>query len=179
LKGMVGGAGDEQVPYPDTGTGTETEIDTDPKPVTDGEDDDEDDVDTQGSSEVQLGFIESEQNLLFADHNWRKWDGGRVGGRPVWLDPVHLPAAQSLLCGCCRQPMLFLLQIYCPVEEVAAAFHRALYLFCCRRRDCVHGDGGGVRCFRAQLPRRNALYPYESGEAGAVASPAPQCALCG
>jgi hypothetical protein len=85
LNGMVGGAGDEQVPYPVTGIGTEAEIDTDSKPVTDDEDydDDEDEVDTQGSAEVQLRFIESEQNLLFADHDWRKWDGGRVGGRPV------------------------------------------------------------------------------------------------
>jgi hypothetical protein len=98
--------------------------------------------------------------------------------RPLTCRPV---AAVRLMQAAYALPAANMLfpSSYCPVEEVAAAFHRAVYLFCCRRRDCVHGDGGGVRCFRAQLPRRNALYPYESGEAGAVASPAPLRALCG
>lgn len=42
--------------------------------------DDESDEET----DVQLGFIEkSDRNILFKDSDWRNWDGGVVGGRPV------------------------------------------------------------------------------------------------
>lgn len=38
-----------------------------------------DDVD----SEVQLGFVEKSNNPMFMDPDWRNWDGGKIGGRPV------------------------------------------------------------------------------------------------
>ncbi len=52
------------------------------------DDDDDDDDDTEGSDEVQLGFIQKSShcmtaNNLFDNADWTKWDGGKVGGTPV------------------------------------------------------------------------------------------------
>jgi hypothetical protein len=52
------------------------------------DDDDDDDEDTEGSDEVQLGFIQKSShcktaNNLFDNADWTKWDGGKVGGTPV------------------------------------------------------------------------------------------------
>ena len=45
--------------------------------------DDEDDSDNEGNSGVQLGFVEKKVNILFGERDWRNWDGGRIGGKPV------------------------------------------------------------------------------------------------
>jgi hypothetical protein len=43
-----------------------------------------DDEDDEEHSRIQLGFLyDTEQNLLFAEPDWRNWDGGKVGGKPV------------------------------------------------------------------------------------------------
>ena len=34
----------------------------------------------------------------------------KVGGRPAWLDPLHLPSASQLTCKATGQPLDFLLQ---------------------------------------------------------------------
>jgi hypothetical protein len=48
----------------------------------DDEDDEEDDFPEE--NQIQLGFIDSEnQNFLFLKKNWKEWDGGFVGGKPV------------------------------------------------------------------------------------------------
>jgi hypothetical protein len=60
---------------------------------------------------VQLGFIEDGENSMFKDLNWENWDGGRVGGKPSWLNPVGLPSTADLICKCCNSPMIFLLQV--------------------------------------------------------------------
>ena len=54
----------------------------------DDADDDENDDDTEGSDEVQLGFIQKSSHCktasnLFDNADWTKWDGGKVGGTPV------------------------------------------------------------------------------------------------
>lgn len=47
------------------------------------EDYDDGDSEDEGG-DVQLGFIEGKvKNILFADSDWRNWDGGKVGGNPV------------------------------------------------------------------------------------------------
>ena len=39
---------------------------------------------TEAGSDVHLGFIDRKtKNLLFNDPDWRTWDGGKVGGKPV------------------------------------------------------------------------------------------------
>lgn len=138
---------------------------------------DNDDLDSEVDSEdfledVQLGFIEDddeEDKQLFNKANWREWDGGKVGGLPVWLDPEHVPPVDGLRCGGCNEPMAFLLQIYSPLdhpeggsESKNTAFHRALYVFCCKKAKCIEAHNptkSTIRCIRSQLPRNNSYYP--------------------
>jgi pre-rRNA-processing protein TSR4 len=105
-----------------------------------GSDSDGDDSEDESqASAVQLGFadeLDDDDELMFSDPDWSTWDGGRVGGLPFWLDPRALPPAKDLECSTCKDPLAFLLQIYCPLDQVASAFHRMLFLFCCRRGSC-------------------------------------------
>jgi pre-rRNA-processing protein TSR4 len=117
-----------------------------------------DDIDGEVETAVQLGFTSDAINELFANPNWRDWDGGKVGGKPVWLDPLHIPPPERLRCQYCDMPMTFLLQLYCPLDEFEGAFHRALYVFICRKKKCV--DSGSMKCFRCQLPKANEFYPF-------------------
>lgn len=65
---------------------------------------------------IQLGFLEpiptDIPDLLFQDPDWRNWDGGKVGGKPIWLDPVDLPNPSQLLCPHCGDPLTFLMEVY-------------------------------------------------------------------
>ena len=143
----------------------------------DDEEEDEQDV----LSDYQLGFCEEGSNELFNELNWQKWDGGQVGGRPSWLDKKDLPHPDELKCAQCGEPMKFLLQIYCPLETPPNAFHRALYLFCCKRASCV--SSGSVKCLRSQLNIDNPFYPKDpkspSAESHLDAQKASICDLCG
>eukprot|EP01032_Pedospumella_encystans_P021654 gene21654-24553_t len=145
--------------------------------------DDYDDGDSEDEGgDVQLGFIDKTmQNELFGDHDWRHWDGGKVGGAPVWLNPVDLPPTSAMQCVHCCDPLQFLMQIYCPIDEVDSAFHRAIYLFCCKRKDCLKQES--VKCLRSQLPRTNPFYCFdpavEAPSSAGTAPRAPTCALCG
>ena len=65
------------------------------------------------------------------------------------------------------------MQVYAPVDEVPAAFHRTIYVF-------ISPDGrqlahpGGARALRCQLPRRNAFYADQpAGEAALWPPPLP------
>ena len=141
-------------------------------------DDEEGEIDTG----VQLGFMSETRNAMFADANWEHWDGGKVGGKPVWLNSVGIPDPADLICRCCKSPLMFLLQIYCPLDDVDDAFHRALYVFICRRKSCV--DNGSVRCFRNQLNRRNDFYLFDPKKVDQkddkrILKLPKLCALCG
>uniref|UniRef100_A0A8D1DPM4 Programmed cell death protein 2 n=1 Tax=Sus scrofa TaxID=9823 RepID=A0A8D1DPM4_PIG len=48
-------------------------------------------------------------------------------------------------------------KLYAPLPGRADAFHRGLFLFCCRTPPCCVG----LRVFRNQLPRRNDFYSFE------------------
>ncbi len=132
---------------------------------------------------TQLGFLEKRNNPLFLNSNWRAWDGGKVGGNPVWLNPMTIPSSESLECRHCKNPLMFLLQIYCPLDDNPSAFHRCLYVFCCRRRSCIAEKN--VVCFRSQLPRKNSFYPYDPSTTICATESETQedapllCALCG
>ena len=141
-------------------------------------DDEEGEIDTG----VQLGFMSETRNAMFADLNWEHWDGGKVGGKPVWLNSVGIPVPADLICRCCKSPLMFLLQIYCPLDDVDDAFHRALYVFICRKKSCV--DNGSVRCFRNQLNRRNDFYLFDpkqidQKDGKSILKLPKLCALCG
>ncbi|XP_037376623.1 programmed cell death protein 2 [Talpa occidentalis] len=81
----------------------------------------------------------------------------KVGGRPAWLGAAGLPGPAALSCAQCGRPLAFLLQLYAPLPGRADAFHRGLFLFCCRAPPCC----AGLRVFRNQLPRKNDFFSYE------------------
>ena len=127
-------------------------------PEEEGLEDDED-----AFTGVELGFLQEPPpncRLLHRDPDFRTWDGGKAGGFPVWLDPSAAPPPSSLTCGRCAKVMTFLVQVYAPLDPDVShgdAFHRSLYLFCCRDRACVR-QGRGVKAVRCQLPRENPIY---------------------
>ena len=110
------------------------------------EDDDYDsEIEEFCDRKVQLGVVQTEtfnidikssinRSILFRSQNWKSWDGGKVGGMPIWLNPENYPTTlnNDLICWECNNEMIFLLQIYCPLDDITNAFHRCLYLFICR-----------------------------------------------
>lgn len=157
--------------------------------MSDSEDDFEYDDECE-AQDVELGFVSKFQDagesavgarLLHENPDWSQWDGGKVGGKPVWLNPHTVPTTQELACSECSNPLTFLLQIYCPLDDERDAFHRSLYVFCCRQPGCSKQGNGKV--FRAQLPQSNGLYPEESGVTAfapqrSEAAPSSFCVLC-
>ena len=89
----------------------------------------ESDSDSDGDAEVGLGFAlkpETPTALL------RNHFPSKLGGLPAWLDPVHLPLPEQLVCAESGLRLRFLLQVYAAVNDEPHAFHRALYLFAAR-----------------------------------------------
>ena len=57
--------------------------------IDEGEDE-EDDLPTD--CQIQLGFIDLElSNKLFLSKNWKEWDGGVIGGKPVSIFLLFYP----------------------------------------------------------------------------------------
>ncbi|GFH14016.1 programmed cell death 2, partial [Haematococcus lacustris] len=83
----------------------------------------------------------------------------------AWLNPLKLPTKEQLMCKSTGKQLLFLLQLYAPLDDdhpnQTTAFHRAILLFVTPKGSAVCKPGG-VRALRCQLPRRNALYPYHA-----------------
>ena len=110
---------------------------------------------------VDLGFASPPSHPLRLT---QPYFPSKVGGRPAWLNPLHLPSASSLTCPLCRDPFAFLLQVYAPIRSSSALFHRTLFLFLCPRQECLsrHSDDQPtVVCWRSQLGRVNAFYNAE------------------
>ncbi|XP_010377000.1 programmed cell death protein 2 isoform X2 [Rhinopithecus roxellana] len=106
-----------------------------------------------GAGPVELGFAESAPAWRLRSEQFPS----KVGGRPAWLGAAGLPGPPALACTLCRRPLSFLLQVYAPLPGRADAFHRGIFLFCCREPPCC----AGLRVFRNQLPRKNDFYSYE------------------
>ena len=149
-------------------------------------------------SHVELGFLEEESpdSLTASPSNQTSSNffPSKVGGRPVWLDPVHLPSPEQLECKTCRKPCLLLLQMYAPLSDHPQTYHRSLFVFMCTNRDCHRKKSSLLpfRVLRCTLPRGNPYYPSEEGaestrrhspidEEGSylLANPSPLCGLCG
>lgn len=80
----------------------------------------------------------------------------KAGGLPAWLALDKLPRLEDLECPECHIPMMFLLQLNSPLDDVNPdAYYRTLYVFCCK--SCIK-----FRAFRCQLPRENPYYREES-----------------
>ena len=66
----------------------------------------------------------------------------KVGGRPVWLNEAMASLSASLSCRCCHRctDIIFIVQIYAPIEDM----DRALYVFACNRRLCSASAKGWI-----------------------------------
>jgi pre-rRNA-processing protein TSR4 len=164
-----------------------TKVPEGPQEVVEAVDSDDDEGsasdDEDEDTNLQLGFVEEldeDEEPMFNTLDWTQWDGGKIGGAPCWLNPVHLPDPEAMACSFCQEPLSFLLQIYCPLDEPAAAYHRFLYVFCCRKGPCM--DRGSVLALRCQLPVKNsylAINPAHPDSVPPVVEPTRLCAVCG
>ncbi|KAI8978893.1 programmed cell death protein 2 [Pilobolus umbonatus] len=104
---------------------------------------------------VQLGYAEEPEEPLTADTFPSK-----SGGKPAWLNPEHLLNVERLTCGNCEEPLILLLQLYTPEDQPADAFHRTMYVFCCKNGNCVKQNWSkSFKVYRSQLPQNNPYYP--------------------
>ncbi|KAG0226877.1 Programmed cell death protein 2 [Actinomortierella wolfii] len=107
---------------------------------------------------VMLGFaepIDLEENGPLTAEDFPS----KIGGLPIWLNPEHIPESKDLTCGLCKQPMAFLLQLYSPEDHPAEAFHRMIYVFCCKTGTCHKlAPNDSFKVFRSQLGRFNPYY---------------------
>ncbi|KAI8914314.1 programmed cell death protein 2 [Gorgonomyces haynaldii] len=88
----------------------------------------------------------------------------KIGGFPYWLYPCD---PQLLKCQKCQELMPLLMQIYCPDDDVAEAFHRIVYVFCCPKNSC-HSGNDGFLVLRAQLYEESDYYSQDGDWIGAV-----------
>ncbi|KAI8339017.1 programmed cell death protein 2 [Chlamydoabsidia padenii] len=103
----------------------------------------------------QLGYAEDPETPLTADTFPSK-----SGGKPAWLNPEHVLTVDQVTCASCEQPMVLLLQLYTPEDHPPEAFHRTVYVFCCKNGACVKQDWKKCfKVFRSQLARENPYYP--------------------
>ena len=117
---------------------------------------------------VELGLLEKPENpaLLTSPYFPTK-----VGGKPAWLDPVNLPPSEQLTCQHCGKPCVLLLQLYAPLSDDPAVFHRSLFVFMCKESACHQlGNAKPFRVFRCNLAKDNPFYyseeRCESGSSG-------------
>ncbi len=110
-------------------------------------------------SPIDLGFVEKTDDWLLAS----RFFPSKVGGKPSWLNLKELPSTSVLECKTCSLPMIFLCQLYCPIEKLATAFHRTLFVFMCKTPACHSSDkkSAPFLILRNQLGRKNEFYPYE------------------
>uniref|UniRef100_A0A8C5KTN5 Programmed cell death 2 n=1 Tax=Jaculus jaculus TaxID=51337 RepID=A0A8C5KTN5_JACJA len=96
---------------------------------------------------VELGFAEVAPAWRLRSEHFPS----KVGGRPAWLGGAGLPGPEALGCARCGRPLAFLLQVYAPLPERPDAFHRGLFLFCCREPPCCAGLRGARRFSHQKL----------------------------
>lgn len=97
--------------------------------------------------------------------SWRlesKFFPSKVGGKPAWLNLKDIPGERDLQCEYCKEPCIFLCQIYAPYDDSMCAFHRTIYVFICKKVECCKlNKNGNLKVFRSQLRKANEFYPFE------------------
>ena len=121
------------------------------------EDDDEDDFIDE--DEVELGLLRP------MPPNRDEWDidyaVGKVGGTPVWLDPRSPLTTDDVECRVCHRTMALLVQVNSPDDSRPHAEARSLYVFACRRAECVARDSDASTCvWRTQMQSPNEFFPH-------------------
>ncbi|XP_017891889.1 programmed cell death protein 2 [Ceratina calcarata] len=107
---------------------------------------------------VDLGFVEKCESWLLES----RFFPSKVGGKPAWLDLKNIPGEKDVQCEYCKEPCIFLCQIYAPYEENDDAFHRTIFIFICKKKECSKlNETGNLKVFRSQLPRINQFFPPE------------------
>ena len=125
--------------------------------VVESEDEEEEEDDIPDDA-VILGFVEPLTCNLSEEMDDIQ---GKVGGKPLWLDTLHLPSNELLKCGSCEKPLVLLLQINAPLPEIEeSAFHRTIYVFCCRDGKCHKQEDWKSKfvVLRSQLPEKNQFF---------------------
>ncbi|KAJ3253525.1 Programmed cell death protein 2 [Boothiomyces macroporosus] len=109
---------------------------------------------------VQLGYIIPKEDQAPLPKYYCSINDlpNKIGGLPIWLDPRN-PAGR-VECGNCSKQMPLLLQLYAPQDYPSNAFHRVVYVFCCKSGSCVISNKG-IKVLRLQLERENEIYNEE------------------
>lgn len=103
----------------------------------------------QRTEDITLGFLEEATDKSEYESPAMP---SKAGGLPAWLALDKLPSLEDLECPECHIPMMFLLQLNSPLDDVNPdAYYRTLYVFCCK--SCIK-----FRAFRCQLPQENPYY---------------------
>ncbi|XP_015510889.1 programmed cell death protein 2 [Neodiprion pinetum] len=105
---------------------------------------------------IDIGFIEDCEEWRLAS----RFFPSKVGGKPAWLNLKDIPRKEDVECQFCKQPCIFLMQIYAPYENNAKAFHRTIFIFICRNPKCCKpNNNSNLKVFRSQLEKDNKFYP--------------------
>lgn len=127
------------------------------------------------ADDVDLGFVEESEDYLLTN----TYFPSKVGGRPAWLDLENLPQPDELKCASCKEPCIFLCQMYASLDE-PDTFHRTIYVFMCKNPGCCQANrNDNFIVFRNQLPRNNKFYSFEPPqEDDTKAETVHLCTLC-
>lgn len=110
-----------------------------------------------------LGTIDDNDSFVEPFSLTSRFFPSKVGGKPAWLDLKYIPEASELTCLKCNIPLVFLCQLYAPINEPefhGACFHRTLFVFYCN--ECK--DERTFAVFRSQLCKKNDYYSEEPAE---------------
>ncbi len=121
--------------------------------------------DEEGECCVSLGYV-SEVHPENAHLLRSKFFPSKIGGKPAWLQGCgdRLPPPSSFCCPHCSLQLVFLLQVYAPLDHVSEdAFHRSLFVFVCLNGICL-ASNKAVMVIRQQLPQLNSVYASEPSD---------------
>ena len=63
---------------------------------------------TQKNKTVELGFLEECESWLLTN----TYFPSKVGGKPAWLELENVPSLEDMKCRRCKEPLVFLCQVF-------------------------------------------------------------------